>query len=105
MVVVLVVFCVLLDNKYYFLEGNIEKLFLSFIVLLGVFMVSNICYFNFKKVKWNFKFFILVLIFLLLVFVRFLEVLSVFMGLYLIYGIIWWFFLMVKIIFNKNKSV
>ncbi|MGL2419780.1 CDP-diacylglycerol--serine O-phosphatidyltransferase, partial [Helicobacter pylori] len=42
--------------------------------------------------------------FLSLVFVRPLEALSVFMGLYLIYGIIRWLFLMVKIIFNKNKS-
>ncbi|WP_121296769.1 CDP-diacylglycerol--serine O-phosphatidyltransferase [Helicobacter pylori] len=101
---VLVVLCVLLDNKYHFLEGNTEKLFLGFIVLLGVLMVSNIRYPNFKKVKWNLKLFILVLIFLSLVFVRPLEALSVFMGLYLIYGIIRWLFLMVKIIFNKNKS-
>ncbi|MCQ2664738.1 CDP-diacylglycerol--serine O-phosphatidyltransferase, partial [Helicobacter pylori] len=89
---------------YHFLEGNTEKLFLSFIVLLGVLMVSNIRYPNFKKVKWNLKLFVLVLIFLSLVFVRPLEALSVFMGLYLIYGIIRWLFLMVKIIFNKNKS-
>ncbi|AFI06272.1 CDP-diacylglycerol--serine O-phosphatidyltransferase [Helicobacter cetorum] len=99
---VLVVLGVLLDNKYHFLEELWVKFFLAYIVLLGVLMVSNIRYPNFKKIKWNLKLFILVLIFLLLVFVRPLEVLSTFMMSYLLYGILRWIYLMVKIIFKRT---
>ncbi|WP_104748575.1 CDP-diacylglycerol--serine O-phosphatidyltransferase [Helicobacter cetorum] len=100
---VLVVLGVLLDNKYHFLEELWIKFFLGYIVLLGVLMVSNIRYPNFKKIKWNLKLFILLLIFLLLVFVRPLEVLSAFMLFYLLYGVLRWIYLMVKIIFKHNS--
>lgn len=92
----------LIDNKYGILQEGWGKFFLAYIVFLGVLMVSNIRYPNFKKVQWNLKLFVLLVLLLLLLFVRPLEVLGSFMFCYLFYGLARWVFLMARIIF-KHK--
>ncbi|WP_407920473.1 CDP-diacylglycerol--serine O-phosphatidyltransferase [Helicobacter labacensis] len=100
---VLVVLVILLDHKYGLFKVEHGYLMLAYIVFLGVMMVSNIRYPNFKKVRWNLKLFVLLLLFLLLMFIKPLEVLSGFMFSYLCYGIVRWLFVMGKILF-KRKS-
>nr|WP_281728041.1 CDP-diacylglycerol--serine O-phosphatidyltransferase [Helicobacter salomonis] len=99
---VLVVLAILLDHKYGLFKAQHGHLMLAYIVFLGVMMVSNIRYPNFKKVRWNLKLFIVLLIFLLLVFIYPLEVLSSFMFAYLCYGIVRWIFVMSKILLKRK---
>ncbi|EFX43415.1 CDP-diacylglycerol--serine O-phosphatidyltransferase [Helicobacter suis] len=101
---VLVVLAILLDFKYNLFKTQYGYLMLVYIVFLGVMMVSNIRYPNFKKVKWNLKLFVLLVFFLLVLFVRPLEMLSASMLCYLLYGIVRWIFLMAKIIFRYTQK-
>ncbi|WP_121020474.1 CDP-diacylglycerol--serine O-phosphatidyltransferase [Helicobacter vulpis] len=99
---VLVVLAILLDHKYTLFKAQHGHLMLAYIVFLGVMMVSNIRYPNFKKVCWNLKLFVLLLLFLLLLFIKPLEVLSAFMFSYLCYGIVRWLFVMGKILWKRK---
>lgn len=87
-----------------FLEHGYVFLLIAFII--SILMVSNIRYHNFKKLKWNLKSFILLLIILALVFAGREYSLCALMSAYILYGIIRWIFILFKfVIFRKKKKI
>ncbi|RDU65395.1 CDP-diacylglycerol--serine O-phosphatidyltransferase [Helicobacter didelphidarum] len=82
-------------------EHSYVFLILAFVT--SILMVSNIRYPSFKKVKWNLKYFILLLMLLTCVIVQPSLTLCILFSLYILYGILRWFFVVTfKIIFRKK---
>ena len=82
-------------------ENNYIFLIIAFIA--AILMVSNIRYPSFKKFHWNLKYFILLLMLLACVIVQPSLTLCLLFSLYIIYGILRWFFIVVfKILFKKK---
>ncbi|PAF46922.1 CDP-diacylglycerol--serine O-phosphatidyltransferase [Helicobacter sp. 12S02634-8] len=98
---VLIVLWVLVDVKYGIFGVEYGYWILVAAFVLSVLMVSNIRYPSFKKIKWNLKTFIVLLIFLAIAFVKPREVFSICMTLYVVYGILRWVVLMVKMFLKK----
>lgn len=81
-------------------------IFLAIAFISSILMVSNIRYPNFKKLKWNLKSFIVLLILLGLVFAGREYSLCALISLYILYGIMRWMFIVCKfIIFKKKKKI
>ena len=96
---------VLIDLEYDF----IRTYGYGYVVLIGSFiisilMVSNIRYPSFKKIQWNFKSFIAVILLLGVVYVNPQETLCVLMSGYVIYGILRWLVLIVKMRFSTKPA-
>lgn len=95
---VVVMLWVLIDLKYGLIRtygyGGHIVLIGSFVV--SILMVSNIRYPSFKKMQWNFKSFIVVILLLGIVYVNPQETLCALMSGYVIYGILRWLVLIIK---------
>ena len=93
------------DNSLFgiieFLREN-HYVFLIIEFLVAILMVSNIRYPSFKKIKWNLRYFVLLLIMLTLVIAQTSLSLCVLLSLYILYGLVRWLFIVVfKILFRK----
>ncbi|PAF53397.1 CDP-diacylglycerol--serine O-phosphatidyltransferase [Helicobacter sp. 13S00482-2] len=111
---VLIVLWILMDIKYDIFSVEYKYILLIVAFISGILMVSNIRYPSFKKVKWNLKTFVILLIFLAVVFANynraFIETLTLLMSLYVIYGIFRWLLLILRMqlkrifsSFNKKR--
>ncbi|PAF49583.1 CDP-diacylglycerol--serine O-phosphatidyltransferase [Helicobacter sp. 12S02232-10] len=98
---VLVVLWILVDIKYGIFGIEYGYMILIATFVLSVLMVSNIRYPSFKKIKWNLKSFVVLLIFLAVAFLRPREVLSICMTFYALYGILRWVFLVGRMFIKK----
>lgn len=102
---VLIVLWILIDIKYNVFAIEYKYILLIIAFISGILMVSNIRYPSFKKVKWSLKTFVILLILLAVVFANykraFIEILTLFMSLYVIYGIIRWVFLIIRMQLKK----
>lgn len=97
---VLVVLWILNDLKYNIFD-EYKYILLIGAFILSILMVSNIRYSSFKKVHWNLKNFVILLILLGIVFIKPREVLGLLMTLYAVYGILRWLFLLSRIFIKK----
>ena len=100
---VVVMLWVLIDLEYKLIENY------GYVMLLGSFiisilMVSNIRYPSFKKMQWNFKSFIAVILLLGIVYVNPRETLCVLMSGYVVYGILRWLVLIIKVRFSSKLT-
>lgn len=77
-------------------------LILCCVLCVGILMVSNIRYPSFKKMQWNLKTFIVLLILFGILLYRPIEGLGVLMSAYVLYGLSRWIFLLSKIVFKRN---
>ncbi|CBG39483.1 CDP-diacylglycerol--serine O-phosphatidyltransferase [Helicobacter mustelae] len=94
---------ILLDLQYRFLDFfGTSYLLLPLALLLGILMVSNIRYPSFKKMKWNIRTFVLIILLLGAIYLRPQEVVGGIITLYILYGIVRWIFVVIiKILFTK----
>lgn len=69
---------------------------LACMFIVGVLMVSNIRYPSFKKMQWNLKTFVVLIMLLGIVIYRPIESLTFLMSAYVLYGIIRWIYLVAK---------
>ena len=88
---------ILIDLEY----GLIETYGYEYMMLIGSFIISvlrerNIRYPSFKKMQWNFKSFIAVILLLGIVFVKPQETLCVLMSGYVVYGVVRWIVIVAK---------
>ena len=67
-------------------------------------MVSNIRYPSFKKMQWNFKSFIAVILLLGIVFVKPQETLCVLMSGYVVYGVVRWIVIVAKMRLSTKSN-
>ena len=87
-----------------FLRTN-TYVFLIFAFFIAILMVSNIRYPSFKKVQWNLKYFIMLLIALAFVIAQPSLALCVLLSAYIIYGVIRWIFIVLFRITMKKKDI
>ncbi|PAF50461.1 CDP-diacylglycerol--serine O-phosphatidyltransferase [Helicobacter sp. 13S00477-4] len=99
---ILMVLWILLDIKYNIFDADYGYWLLVGAFVLSILMVSNIRYPSFKKIKWNLKTFVILLILLSIAYLRPIEVLGTLMSLYIIYGILRWFFLIIKMLLKTK---
>lgn len=88
-----------LDNKLV-LCGTFGYTLLCVVLIVGILMVSNIRYPSFKKIKWDLRIFIVLLVLCGILIYRPIEALTFVMSGYVLYGIIRWIFLLGKISFR-----
>lgn len=99
---IFVVLWILVDLEHkIFLEHKYLLLLGAFIV--SILMVSNVRYPSFKKMQWNLKSFIVLLILIGIVLIKPVEVLCALMSLYVLYGVLRWLVLRVKILLKLNS--
>lgn len=103
---VVVMLWVLIDLEYGFIK---QYHHLGYVVLVGSFlvsllMVSNIRYPSFKKIQWNFKSFIAIILLLGIVYINPQETLCGIMTGYVFYGVVRWIFIMFKMRFAKHNE-
>ncbi|RDU62865.1 CDP-diacylglycerol--serine O-phosphatidyltransferase [Helicobacter sp. MIT 14-3879] len=98
---IFVVTMLILKDRYnIFLEYEFILLAFSFIV--GILMVSNIRYPNFKHIKWNLSKMIILIILLSVIFIHPIESIFILITLYIIFGIIRYIYILIsKVIFRK----
>ena len=78
-------------------------IFLILAFIISLLMVSNIRYPSFKKIEWNLKYFILLLIVLAFVVLQPSLSLCIILSVYIIYGILRWIFIVLfKILFKRK---
>ena len=88
-----------LDNNLV-LSGTFGYGVLCIVLLVGILMVSNIRYPSFKKVKWDLRIFVILLVLCGILIYRPIEALTFAISGYVLYGIIRWIFLLGKISFR-----
>lgn len=76
-----------INNQYTF-TNNYTSILLATSFLVGVLMVSNIRYPNFKKISWNLRKLILIIIIFGLVFIHPIEGIFLLISVYIIFGIV-----------------
>lgn len=86
-----------------FLRAN-TYVFLIFAFFIAILMVSNIRYPSFKKMQWNLKYFIVLLIVLAFVVARPSLTLCVLLSAYIIYGVMRWIFIILFRIIMRKKD-
>lgn len=79
-------------------------MFLVFAFFVAILMVSNIRYPSFKKMQWNLRYFVILLIVLAFVIVQPSLTLCLLLSLYIFYGVIRWAFIMLFRILIKRKD-
>lgn len=77
-------------------------LFLGFLV--AILMISNIRYPNFKKIKWNLKLFIFMIVIFALAITNPSMILTLLLTVYIFYGLFRWLFILFKFILFKKKK-
>ena len=88
---VILMLWVLIDLKYGFIKAyGYEYIMLGGSFIISILMVSNIRYPSFKKIGWNFKSFIAVILLLSIIYIYPQETLCILMSGYVIYGIMRW---------------
>ncbi|MDU7692958.1 MAG: CDP-diacylglycerol--serine O-phosphatidyltransferase [Helicobacter sp.] len=98
-------FWILNDIEYgILLQHNLGFLLLIFAFLLAILMVSNIRYSSFKKMKFNLRTLILLILVLILAFLSPYEVIGASISLYIFFGLLRFIFLGIKILFRKRAS-
>ncbi|WP_027326952.1 CDP-diacylglycerol--serine O-phosphatidyltransferase [Helicobacter pametensis] len=70
---------------------------LACVLIVGILMVSNVRYPSFKKMQWNLKVFILLLVLCAILIYRPIESLVLLMSLYVLYGFVRWFWIVIRI--------
>lgn len=100
---VMLILWILLDLEYGFLKST-EWGFLLLVMafVLGILMVSNIRYPSFKKLQWNLKIFVFVVLVLSAAYLKPLEVIGGLMSFYVLYGIVRWVFVLIAKIYLKK---
>ncbi len=86
-----------------FLHNN-TYMFLILAFFASILMVSNIRYPSFKKVQWNLKYFILLLILLTFVIAQPSLTLCILLSIYIIYGVLRWLFIIIFRVPQKKKN-
>ena len=92
---------IILKMRYeFFEECGLYLLILAFLV--GILMVSNVRYPNFRHIKWKLSSFILLVIILAILFVRPIEGIFTLISLYILFGLIRYIYLIIsKILFKR----
>ncbi len=100
---VIVVLWILVDLRYNIFSMTYSYILLCLTFLVSILMVSNIRYPSFKKIKWNLKIFVVLLIAVALIISSkfYVEIFCGLMSVYMLYGILRWVFLICKVIFKK----
>lgn len=99
---VILVLWILLDLEYGILKNTcLGFILLALAFILSILMVSNIRYPSFKKMQWNLKIFVVVVIVLCMAYLKPREVISGLMSFYVLYGIVRWIFVLIKKIYFK----
>lgn len=102
---VIVMLWVLIDLKYGFIKAyGYEYIMLGGSFIISILMVSNIRYPSFKKIGWNFKSFIAVILLLGIIYIYPQETLCVLMSGYVIYGIIRWIVITIRFSIKSNHK-
>lgn len=89
-----------LDNNLDLLTkspSDLGYLFLGCVFVAGILMVSNIRYPSFKKVAWNLRIFIILILVCAITIYRPIESLTFLMSTYVLYGVLRWLYLLSKI--------
>ncbi len=98
---IFVVTMLVLERKYsIFSSYGYLLLALSFIV--GILMVSNIRYPNFKHIQWNLKEFIFLIIILAMAFIHPIESIFTLISMYILFGILRFLYILVSKVFFKK---
>lgn len=98
---IFVVTMLVLENRYAFFKGYaFYLLIISFVI--GILMVSNIRYPNFKHIRWNLTKFICLVIILAVMFVRPMESIFIGISLYILFGILRYGYIVASKIFFKK---
>lgn len=82
-------------------QNLLGYLLMAFVFVIGLLMVSNIRYPSFKKMQWNIKTFVILLLLCAVIVYRPIESLAFLMSAYVLYGILRWLFVLARI---KRKS-
>ncbi|WP_343352982.1 CDP-diacylglycerol--serine O-phosphatidyltransferase [Helicobacter mastomyrinus] len=102
---VIVMLWILVDLKYDFIKTyHYEYLMLGGSFIVSILMVSNIRYPSFKKIQWNFKSFIAVILLLGIIYISPQETLCVLMSSYVIYGIVRRIIIVMKMRFHTKSN-
>lgn len=100
---IIVVLWILVDLEYGLLKSyDYEYIMLCGSFLISILMVSNIRYPSFKKIQWNFKSFIAVILLLAVVYVKPQETLCAIMSGYVMYGIVRWIVILLRLRLNTK---
>ncbi|TLD96938.1 CDP-diacylglycerol--serine O-phosphatidyltransferase [Helicobacter jaachi] len=100
---VVVMLWVLLDLEYHFIQ-KYGYVMLAGSFLISILMVSNIRYPSFKKMRWNFKSFIAVILLLGIIYIKPQETLCALMSGYVLYGVVRWIVILIKMRFGGKSS-
>lgn len=96
---------VLVDLEYDFIKSyGYEYAILGGSFILSILMVSNIRYPSFKKMQWNFKSFIAVILLLGVIYVNPQVMLCALMSGYVVYGIVRWIVIVLKMRFGTKSN-
>ena len=96
---------ILVDLEYDLIKAhNYEYVMLGGSFVLSILMVSNIRYPSFKKMQWSFKSFIAVILLLGVIYVNPQETLCALMSGYVVYGIVRWVAIMLKMRFSQKSN-
>lgn len=100
---VIVVLWILVDLRYNLLSPHYGYALLIVAFVVSILMVSNIRYPSFKKITWNLKVFVIMLIAIAAIISSkfYVEVLCALMSAYVLYGIIRWCFLLGKMMIKR----
>ena len=100
---VIVVLWILVDLRYNLLAPHYGYVLLVIAFVVSILMVSNIRYPSFKKITWNLKVFVIMLIAIAAIISSkfYVEVLCALMSAYVLYGIIRWCFLLGKMMIKR----
>lgn len=99
---IFIVLWILIDLDYSLFATSMLPLLIGAFVV-GILMVSNIRYPSFKKMQWNLKSFIILVILLGIIFVYPSEALCALISGYVLYGIARWVVLFAKILCRVEK--
>lgn len=100
---VIVVLWILVDLRYGFLAPHYGYVLLIIAFIVSILMVSNIRYPSFKKIVWNLKIFVIMLIVIAAIISSkfYVEVLCVLISTYVVYGIGRWCFLLCRMMIKR----
>ena len=100
---VILVLWILLDLRYGFLAPKFSYTLLILAFALSILMVSNIRYPSFKKLRWNLKLFVILLIALAAIISSkfYVEIFCALLSVYMLYGIARFIVLMCKVLIKK----
>ena len=102
---VILMLWVLIDLKYGFIKAyGYEYIMLGGSFIISILMVSNIRYPSFKKIGWNFKSFIAVILLLSIIYIYPQETLCILMSGHVIYGIMRWIVITIRFSMKSNHK-